>query len=60
MKALAVDISTVDNENHSPPFLQIKNQVHIDEKKLLNDHHIYGIKLDKYLCQKLNLNTEER
>lgn len=33
---------------------------HTDEKKLFEANHIYGIKLDEYLCKILNLNTEPR
>ena len=29
---------------------------HTDEKSLFESNHIYGIKLDEYLCKKLNLN----
>lgn len=29
---------------------------HTDEKTLFESNHIYGIKLDEYLCDKLNLN----
>ena len=29
---------------------------HNDEKSLFESNHIYGIKLDEYLCEKLNLN----
>ncbi len=32
------------------------NMAHSDESKFFKDHHIYGIKLDKYLCQRANLN----
>lgn len=31
-------------------------EAHKNEKKLFEDYHIYGIKLDEYLCNKLNLN----
>ena len=31
---------------------------HTDERTLFEKHHIYGIKLDDYLCRKLGLNTE--
>lgn len=31
---------------------------HQDERKLFEKHHIYGIKLDEYLCKKLNLRTK--
>jgi len=33
---------------------------HNDEKGLFNKYHIYGIRLDKHLCDCLNLNTKER
>ncbi len=33
---------------------------HRDEKALFEQYFIYGIKLDKYLCDRLNLNTKER
>lgn len=33
---------------------------HTDEKALFEQYFIYGIKLDKYLCDRLNLNTKER
>lgn len=29
---------------------------HINEEQLFEDYHIYGIKLDQFLCNKLNLN----
>lgn len=32
------------------------NLAHMDEKKLFSDYHIYGIKLDDYLCKRLQLN----
>lgn len=35
-------------------------EAHDDEKGLFNKYHIYGIRLDKYLCDCLNLNTKER
>lgn len=35
-------------------------QCHNDEETFFNNNHIYGIKLDKFLCDKLNLNTKER
>ncbi|MBR1763065.1 MAG: hypothetical protein IJ731_06835 [Eubacterium sp.] len=35
-------------------------EAHNDEKGLFNNYHIYGIRLDKYLCECLNLNTKER
>lgn len=31
---------------------------HHDEKNLFKSNHVYGIKLDRYLCEQLNLNTE--
>ncbi len=33
---------------------------HRNEKKLFDYYHIYGIKLDEYLCKKLNLRTKEK
>lgn len=33
---------------------------HQDEKGLFERYFVYGIKLDKYLCDRLNLNTKER
>lgn len=33
-------------------------KAHENEKKLFEDYHIYGIKLDEYLCKVLNLNTK--
>ena len=33
---------------------------HSDEKTFFEENHIYGIKLDKYLCDVLNLNTKNR
>ena len=33
---------------------------HQDEKSLFEKYFVYGIKLDKYLCDRLNLNTKER
>lgn len=36
------------------------DMAHMDEKTLFKKYFIYGIKLDKYLCNKLNLNTKER
>lgn len=36
------------------------DMAHMDEKALFKKYFIYGIKLDKYLCNKLNLNTKER
>lgn len=32
------------------------DEAHRDEKRFFKDNHIYGIKLDEYLCKKLNLN----
>ncbi len=32
------------------------DEAHHDEKKMFEDYHVYGIKLDEYLCQRLNLN----
>lgn len=34
-------------------------KAHEDENKLFKDNHIYGIKLDKYLCEVLNLRKKE-
>lgn len=31
------------------------DQAHIDEKALFSEYHIYGIKLDRYLCERLRL-----
>lgn len=36
------------------------DSAHRDEKKLFEQYHVYGIKLDEYLCKKLNLRTERR
>ena len=36
------------------------DMAHLDEKSLFEEYFIYGIKLDKYLCDILNLNTKER
>ena len=36
------------------------DEAHNREKELFSKNHIYGIKLDKYLCDRLNLNTVER
>lgn len=33
--------------------------VHNDEKKIFEKYHVYGIKLDEYLCKKLKLNIKE-
>lgn len=33
-------------------------QAHAEGKAFFENYHIYGIKLDKYLCDKLNLNTK--
>lgn len=35
-------------------------EAHAGEKDLFDRYHVYGIKLDKYLCDCLNLNTNER
>lgn len=36
------------------------DEAHRDERGLFQDHHIFGIKLDEYLCERLALNTKER
>ena len=36
------------------------DEAHAGEKELFDRYHVYGIKLDKYLCDCLNLNTNER
>jgi hypothetical protein len=36
------------------------NEAHEDEKDLFERYHVYGIRLDEYLCTCLNLNTKER
>lgn len=33
---------------------------HTDEQKLFEDNHVYGIKLDEYLCKILRLNTHKK
>lgn len=35
-------------------------EAHRNEKALFAKYHIYGIRLDKYLCDILRLNTDER
>lgn len=35
-------------------------EAHQREKDLFEENHVYGIKLDEYLCKKLNLNTKNR
>lgn len=35
-------------------------QAHGNEIKLFKDNHIYGIKLDSYLCYRLNLKSKEQ
>lgn len=35
-------------------------EAHQREKDLFAEHYIYGIKLDEYLCKRLNLNTKPR
>ena len=34
------------------------DEAHCRENDLFDEYHIYGIKLDKYLCERLNLRTE--
>lgn len=36
------------------------DMAHLDEKALFEEYFIYGIKLDKYLCSRLNLNQKEK
>lgn len=36
------------------------NEAHMNERRLFQWHHVYGIKLDEYLCKKLNLRTRRR
>lgn len=36
------------------------DKAHHDEKTLFKMNYIYGIKLDEYLCKRLNLRTKER
>lgn len=36
------------------------DEAHLREKELFKENYIYGIKLDRYLCQRLKLNTKER
>lgn len=36
------------------------DEAHRREKELFEENYVYGIKLDKYLCDKLNLNTKPR
>ncbi len=35
-------------------------EAHLDEKAFFEKHHVYGIKLDAYLCECLKLNTKRR
>ena len=35
-------------------------KAHRDEKEFFKLHHIYGIRLDEYLCNILNLNTKQK
>lgn len=35
-------------------------EAHKDEKKLFQENYVYGIRLDKYLCDRLSLNTKGR
>lgn len=36
------------------------DMAHMDEKSLFEQYFVYGIKLDKYLCERLGLRTETR
>ncbi len=36
------------------------DEAHQDERALFEKHHIYGIKLDEYLCHRLALNTTRK
>lgn len=36
------------------------DMAHVDEKGLFEQYFVYGIKLDKYLCERLRLRTETR
>lgn len=36
------------------------DEAHRHERELFDEHCIYGIHLDRFLCEKLNLNTEPR
>ncbi|MCM1545213.1 MAG: putative HNHc nuclease [Ruminococcus sp.] len=36
------------------------DMAHMDEKGLFEQYFVYGIKLDKYLCERLRLRTEKR
>ncbi len=36
------------------------NEAHVREKELFEENCIYGIKLDEYLCKKLNLRRKKR
>lgn len=36
------------------------NDAHQDEKRLFEENFVYGIKLDRYLCERLSLNTKPR
>ena len=36
------------------------DMAHLNEKELFEHYFIYGIKLDKYLCDRLNLNQKEK
>ena len=35
-------------------------EAHKDEKKLFQENYVYGISLEKYICEGLSLNTKER
>lgn len=39
---------------------QHHNEAHINERKLFEDYHIYGIKLDEYLCERLRLGVNDK
>lgn len=35
-------------------------EAHANERELFEKYHLYGIKLDKYLCEKLSLRTKKK